>query len=140
MRKKVDSRIKALVEENVRLRHRSLFVMVGDRARDQIVNLHYLLTRIASTSETPILSSYKQSNSKTAGTTAAGGSNTTNVASSKPSVLWCYNKELGFTTHRRKRQKQTKRKIKQGSYDPNLDDPFELFLTATPIRYDTNKF
>eukprot|EP00922_Rhytidocystis_sp_ex-Travisia-forbesii_P066854 GHVS01099302.1.p1 GENE.GHVS01099302.1~~GHVS01099302.1.p1 ORF type:complete len:1062 (-),score=157.68 GHVS01099302.1:171-3356(-) len=133
MRKKVDSRIKAMVEENVGRRHRSMFVMVGDRSRDQIVNLHYLLTRVASTSATPILSSYKQtapSKDPTASTPT-----TTSVATSKPSVLWCYQKELGFTSHRRKRAKQTNKKIKQGSYDPNLDDPFELFISSTPIRY-----
>ena len=35
MRKKVDSRIRTLVERCVALRHRSLFVIVGDKGRDQ---------------------------------------------------------------------------------------------------------
>lgn len=36
MRKKVDSRIRTLVENGVKLNHRSLFVIVGDKGRDQV--------------------------------------------------------------------------------------------------------
>ena len=35
MRKKVDQRIRMLVENGVKLRQRSMFVIVGDRGRDQ---------------------------------------------------------------------------------------------------------
>jgi len=35
MKKKVDQRIRTLVENNVKLRQRSVFVIVGDRGRDQ---------------------------------------------------------------------------------------------------------
>ena len=35
-RKKVDNRIRILVENGVALRHRSMFVVVGDKARDQV--------------------------------------------------------------------------------------------------------
>ena len=42
MRKKVDSRIRTLVENGVKLRHRSLFVIVGDKGRDQVCIMHYL--------------------------------------------------------------------------------------------------
>ena len=45
MRKKVDSRIRTLVENNVLTNHRSLFVIVGDKGRDQVVNLHYMLSK-----------------------------------------------------------------------------------------------
>lgn len=34
--KKVDSRIKTLIENGVALRQRSLFVVVGDKGRDQV--------------------------------------------------------------------------------------------------------
>ena len=44
MRKKVDSRIRTLVENGVKLNERTLFVVVGDRAREQVVNLHYMLS------------------------------------------------------------------------------------------------
>lgn len=41
--------------------------MVGDRGRDQVVNLHFLLSQAR--------------------------------VSSRPNVLWCYKKDLGFTTY-----------------------------------------
>jgi len=44
-RKKLDPRIRALIENGVKTRHRSLFVIVGDRARDQVVNIHYMLSK-----------------------------------------------------------------------------------------------
>ena len=81
MRKQLDPRIPALISNGVKANHRSFFVMVGDRGRDQVslclagslaltgvqvVNLHFLLSQTR--------------------------------VSSRPNVLWCYKKELGFTT------------------------------------------
>lgn len=79
-----------------------MFVIVGDRGRDQVVNLHYMFNRIAS---------------------------------KKPSVLWCYKNELGFSSNRKKRMQMAKKKIKAGLQDPDNDDPFELFISSTNIRY-----
>ena len=31
--------------------------------------------------------------------------------------------------------KQIKKQISRGLYDPNKDDPFELFISSTDIRY-----
>ena len=45
MRKKVDQRIRTLVENGVKLNERSMFVVVGDRGREQVVNLHYMLSK-----------------------------------------------------------------------------------------------
>ncbi|KAH9311210.1 hypothetical protein KI387_026245, partial [Taxus chinensis] len=45
MRKKVDERIRTLVENGVKARHRSMFVIIGDKGCDQVVNLHYMLTK-----------------------------------------------------------------------------------------------
>lgn len=36
MRKKVDARVRTLIENGVQLRHRSLFIIVGDAAREQV--------------------------------------------------------------------------------------------------------
>ena len=36
MRKKIDSRIRTLVENCVKLRQRGLFVIIGDKGRDQV--------------------------------------------------------------------------------------------------------
>jgi N-acetyltransferase 10 len=65
MRKKIDPRIRTLIENGVRTHHRSFFVLVGDRGRDQVVNLHYMLSKAR--------------------------------VSARPSVLWCYKKDLGFS-------------------------------------------
>ena len=79
MRKKVDSRIRTLIENGVKLHHRTLFVIVGDAGREQVVNLHYMLSKA--------------------------------VVKARPSVLWCYKKELGFTSHRKKRMRQSRRNV-----------------------------
>mgnify|MGYP003878243723 CR=1 FL=1 len=53
----------------------------------------------------------------------------------RPKVLWCYKKELGFSTHRKKRMNEVKKQLKKGLYDPDLEEPFDLFITSSEIRY-----
>ena len=130
VRKKVDPRIRTLIENGVKLLHRSFFVIVGDRGRDQVVRLYHILNKAQ--------------------------------VKTQPSVLWCYKKELGFSrftlelfqafalmlisvfylfcalfcwSHQKKRIKQIKKEIARGHRDPNEEDPFDLFITKTPIRY-----
>ncbi|TFK62642.1 DUF699-domain-containing protein [Pluteus cervinus] len=103
MRKQLDPRIPTLITNNVKKNHRSFIVLVGDKGRDQIVNLHFLLSQAR--------------------------------VSARPSVLWCYKKELGFTTHRKKREAKIKRDVKRGIREPNDQNPFEIFVTVTDIRY-----
>ncbi|KAI9058108.1 DUF699-domain-containing protein [Trametes sanguinea] len=103
MRKQLDPRIPILINNNVKKNHRSFIVLVGDRGKDQIVNLHFLLSQAR--------------------------------VSARPSVLWCYKKDLGFTTHRKKREAKIKREVKRGIREPNEQDPFEIFITVTDIRY-----
>ena len=38
-------------------------------------------------------------------------------------------------SHRKKRMRQLQKKLKSGSLDVKQDDPFELFVAATTIRY-----
>nr|XP_004237469.1 RNA cytidine acetyltransferase 2-like [Solanum lycopersicum] len=59
MRKKVDERIRTLIENGVRNRHRSMFVIIGDKSRDQIVNLHYMLGKASVKSRPSVLWCYK---------------------------------------------------------------------------------
>lgn len=59
MKKKVDERIRTLIENGVKSRHRSMFVIVGDKSRDQIVNLHHMLTKATVKSRPSILWCYK---------------------------------------------------------------------------------
>lgn len=58
--------MRTLIENGVKTRTRSFFVIVGDRGKDQVVNLHYILSKAQ--------------------------------VKARPEVLWCYNKELGFST------------------------------------------
>ncbi|CAN0865244.1 RNA cytidine acetyltransferase 1 [Linum grandiflorum] len=59
MRKKVDERIRTLIENGVKLRHRSMFIIVGDKYREQIVNLHYMLSKAVVKSRPTVLWCYK---------------------------------------------------------------------------------
>lgn len=111
-KKKIDQRIRTVIENNVLLGHRSFFVLIGDHGRDQVVNLHYILSKAQ--------------------------------VARRPSVLWCYKKELGFTSHQKKRMGQLKKKkmlgnaansSESGSTANPFEDPFELFLSQTEIRY-----
>ena len=78
VKKKVDPRLRGLIEHGVRTNHRSMLLLVGDHGKDQVENIHKILSK-------------------------------TRVRA-RPSVLWCYKKELGFSTHRKKRMKEIKRK------------------------------
>jgi len=103
VRKKVDERLRTLMENCVKTNHRSLVVLVGDGGKDQVVNLHYILSKTQ--------------------------------VKARPTVLWCYKKELGFSTHKKKRMRQIKKMKQRGLYDPEKDDPFELFVASTNIRW-----
>ncbi|XP_066958159.1 RNA cytidine acetyltransferase isoform X2 [Macrobrachium rosenbergii] len=102
MKRKIDNRVRILIENGALKGHRSLFVVVGDRARDQVVYLHHMLSK----------TNLKQAN-----------------------VLWCYKKSLAFSSHRKKRMKQLQAKVKTGDLSVNEDDPFEMFVSMTEIRY-----
>jgi N-acetyltransferase 10 len=103
VKKKVDPRVKSVIEHGVRTNTRSMFLIVGDHGKDQVENIHRILsaTRVKA----------------------------------RPSVLWCYKKDLGFSTHRKKRMKEIKTAQARGLYDNERDDPFELFVSSTNIRW-----
>ncbi|XP_076249506.1 RNA cytidine acetyltransferase l(1)G0020 isoform X1 [Calliopsis andreniformis] len=103
VRRKIDNRIRTLIENGVTTGHRTMFIVIGEKARDQVVLLHHMLSKT--------------------------------VIRTRPSVLWCYKKELGFSSHRKKRMKSLQKKVKSGKLDVNEDDPFELFVVSTNIRY-----
>ncbi|CAM9107010.1 unnamed protein product, partial [Ectocarpus fasciculatus] len=103
VKKKLDPRIRGLIEAGVKKNQRSLFVLVGDHGKDQVENIHKILSK--------------------------------SRVRTRPSVLWCYKKELGFSSHRQKRMKQIKRNQARGLHDPDRDDPFDLFISSTDIRW-----
>ena len=64
----------------------------------------------------------------------------------RPSVLWCYKKDLGFSTymlcpkllycsHKKKRMREIKKLISRGVYDKDGENPFDLFVSSTEIRW-----
>lgn len=111
VRKKVDSRVRGLIESCIAKNHRSFFVVIGDHGRDQVVHLHYMLSKAQ--------------------------------VAARPSVLWCYKKELGFSSHRQKRMKLLEKQKKKSlaSNNPVFEEAvgqesmLDRFLTTTDIRY-----
>lgn len=79
---KLDDRIRTLIENGIANKHRSMFVIIGEKARDQVVTLHHILSKA--------------------------------TISQRPSVLWCYKKNLGFSSHRQKRIKEIKKRKAAG--------------------------
>ncbi|EPY21209.1 N-acetyltransferase 10 [Strigomonas culicis] len=45
IRRKVDDRLKLLIEDVAQQKHRGLILLIGDRGKDQIVNLHLMISR-----------------------------------------------------------------------------------------------
>lgn len=39
VKKKIDNRIRVMIENGVKMKHRTMFVVVGDKGRDQVKNL-----------------------------------------------------------------------------------------------------
>ena len=99
----MDSRIKTLIENCMKLRQRGIFVIIGDRGRDQVVNLHFLMSKM----------NMKQ----------------------RMKVLWCYKRDLGFSSHKQKRMKEIQKQMKQGLYDSSVDEPFDMFISSADIRF-----
>ena len=122
-RKKVDNRIRVLIENGISLRQRTMFVIVGDKGRDQVkyyINCYYIYIIYIYIYIQVVVLHHMLSKAS---------------IKTRPTVLWCYKKELGFSTHRKKRMKQLHKKIRSGTIDVNEENPFELFISATNIRY-----
>ena len=106
VRKRLDERVRTLLERGVVQGERSILVLVGDHGKDQVPNLHQILSKTS--------------------------------VQSRPNVLWCYKKELGFSTHRKKRMKKLKRDKARGltsSGEASSLDNFELFVSSTDINW-----
>lgn len=41
VKKKIDNRIRVMIENGVKLGQRTMFIIVGDKARDQVKTTHY---------------------------------------------------------------------------------------------------
>lgn len=98
----MDNRIRTLIENGANTGHRSLFVIVGEKSRDQAVTLYKI---------------WKDMQVK-----------------AKPSVLWCYKKDLGFSTHRKKRMKEMQ-KLQNAGLDAGNDTGLNEFILTTNVRW-----
>ena len=108
VRKRLDDRVRTLIERGVVNNERSLLILVGDYGKDQVPNLHQILSKTS--------------------------------LQTRPNVLWCYKKELGFSTHRQKRIKKLKRDkarglTSSGAAAADSADNFELFISSTDINW-----
>lgn len=56
------------------------------------------------------------------------------LTKTRPPVLWCYKKDLGFSTNKQKRMKHLKKAVTKGLVTAS-DDPFSLFVTSTSVRW-----
>ena len=83
MRKQLDPRIPILISNNVKQNHRSFIVLVGDKGRDQVRLVSYLLDTYSMLCLQIVNLHFLLSQAR---------------VSARPSVLWCYKKDLGFTT------------------------------------------
>ncbi|KAK9467168.1 GNAT acetyltransferase 2-domain-containing protein [Lipomyces arxii] len=59
VKKQIDARIPALIRNGVQEHQRSFFVIIGDHARDQLPNLHYLLSSVDLKMNKSVLWAYK---------------------------------------------------------------------------------
>lgn len=42
VKKKIDNRIRVMIENGVKLGHRTMFIIVGDKARDQVFHREHM--------------------------------------------------------------------------------------------------
>lgn len=102
VRIKIDNRIRNVIEIANHTQHRALFVIIGEKSRDQAITLYHIMNK----------TQYK----------------------TRPSVLWCYKKELGFSTHRKKRLKEVQ-KLQKVGLGVDEDNPLDMFISSANVRW-----
>ena len=60
VQKKIDNRIRVLIENGINLGHRTMFVIVGDKANNQVVILHHMLSKAVVKARPSVLWCYKK--------------------------------------------------------------------------------
>lgn len=142
VKKKIDNRIRVMIENGVKLGHRTMFIIVGDKARDQVrwIEVFVCFVKVIffcwntcySEPQVPILYDML----------------TKSTVKARPTVLWCYKnkdeaiskyvalltmfrtKNCFFSSHGKKRAK----KIQAGKIDVNEADLFDTFRVSTTIH------
>lgn len=59
VKKKIDNRIRVMIENGVKLGHRSMFIIVGDKGRDQVPILYDMLVKSSVRARPSVLWCYK---------------------------------------------------------------------------------
>lgn len=59
VKKKIDNRIRVMIENGVKLGHRTMFIIVGDKGRDQVPILYDMLTKSMVRARPSVLWCYK---------------------------------------------------------------------------------
>ncbi|XP_065371708.1 RNA cytidine acetyltransferase [Calliphora vicina] len=59
VKKKIDNRIRVMIENGVKLGHRTMFIIIGDKARDQVPILYDILTKSTVKARPSVLWCYK---------------------------------------------------------------------------------
>ena len=146
MRKQLDPRIPTLINNGVKKNHRSFIVLVGDKGRDQ-VRLHLQCTkslsclhfrpRIDCEPSLSVIASPRVCAAVGAlvlqeGTRFQQVSGFISVSANLVQLIQDF---LPCNSHRKQREAKIKRDIKRGIREPNEQDPFEIFVTVTDIRY-----
>jgi N-acetyltransferase 10 len=130
MRKKLDSRIKTLIETCVANSHRSLLLVVGEKARDQV-------------SVARAIDETDSAGGDLASHSVEGDCRRTTVCvvvlqervRLQVRLFGPFLTPMVCSSHRRKRMRQLQQRIKTGKLNVNEDDPFDLFVASTEIRY-----
>lgn len=149
VRKRLDDRVRALIEQSVSLHQRGMIVLVGDHGKDQIPNIYQILSKCSLQVTRSTDGDHTNATSMNSGTAAAAStmiSSNPMHSNGRPKVLWCYKKELGFSTHRLKRMKKLKRDKARGLLGNSSNDPdkksntsmaenFELFISQTDVSW-----
>lgn len=116
MKKKIDDRIITLIQNCSQTNERSIFVIVGDRPKEQIPNLHYILCEKANVEKIK-----------------------------KPEILWCYKKELDLSSHQQKTLNKKGKQENKGEYNSTVEvNSFTQFINSNKdvikqIKYDDSQ-
>lgn len=116
MKKKIDERIITLISNSAVSNQRSVFVIVGDRPKEQIPNLHYILCEKANLEKIR-----------------------------KPEILWCYKKELDLSNHQQKTLNKKGKMENKGDYSSTVEvNTFSQFINANKdvikqIKYEDSQ-
>lgn len=112
-KKKLDERIRTLIQNNVFLGHRSFFVLIGDNGRSQLVNLNFILGREQTKGRTSVLWCYKKE---------------LELSSNEKKRMGQY-KKLKLLGNAASNSGES-----ENAANPK-ENPFEQFITQTDIRY-----